>query len=42
MIHAVQILLVGYPNYVKSYYICKVIFMLLDINLLHFEECVIT
>ena len=41
MIYAVKILLVCCANYVKSY-ICKVIFMLPDINLLDFEESVIT
>ena len=34
MIYTVKILLVCCANYMKSYYICKVIFMLPDINLL--------
>ena len=42
MIYAVRILLVCCANYMKSYYISKVIFMLPDINLLDLEESVIT
>ena len=41
MIYAVKVLLVCCANYVKSY-ICKVIFMLPDINLLDFEESFVT
>ena len=43
MIYAVKILLVVWcANYVKIYYVFKVICMLPDINLLDFKESVVT